>query len=88
MAKKSAEKTCSEFAENIIHNSVTINPFVPNAPFLYPLKKSENLKVFRCFQGVQKGYIGNKWVNLTLLPQLRTNFLRNEYIHKKNWKIG
>ena len=23
-----------------------INPFVPNAPFLYPLKTSENLKVF------------------------------------------
>ena len=29
-----------------------INPFVPNAPFLYPLKTSENLKV---------GYIGNKF---------------------------
>ena len=25
-----------------------LNPFVPNAPFLYPLKTSENL----CFQGV------------------------------------
>ena len=25
---------------------VTINPFVPNAPFLYPLKTSENRKVF------------------------------------------
>ena len=23
-----------------------INPFVPNAPFLYPLKTSENRKVF------------------------------------------
>ena len=32
------------------------NPFVPNAPFLYPLKTSENL----CFQGVEKGCVGNK----------------------------
>ena len=29
----------------------TINPFVPNAPFLYPLKISENRKVFLCFHG-------------------------------------
>ena len=27
-----------------------VNPFVPNAPFLYP------------FQGVEKEWIGNKWV--------------------------
>ena len=40
-----------------------INPFVPNAPFLYPLKTSENHKVFWCFQGVKKGCIGNEWVN-------------------------
>ena len=42
-----------------------INSFVPNAPFLYPLTTSENLKVFCCFQGVAKGCIGNKWVNLS-----------------------
>ena len=40
-----------------------IKLFVPNALFLYPLKTSENRKVLWCFQGVQKGYIGNKWVN-------------------------
>ena len=39
-----------------------INPVVPNAPFLYPLKASENRKVFWCFQGVEKGWIGNKRV--------------------------
>ena len=39
-----------------------INPFAPNAPFFYPLKVSENLRVFLCFQGVEKGCIGNKWV--------------------------
>ena len=41
-----------------------INPFVPNAPFLYPLKTSENPTVFWCFQGLEKGCIGNKWANL------------------------
>ena len=38
------------------------NPFVPNALFLYPLKISENSKVFFCFPGVEKGCIGNEWV--------------------------
>ena len=41
-----------------------INRFVHNAPFLYLLKISENRKVFWCFQGVEKGCTGNKWVNL------------------------
>ena len=36
--------------------------FVPSLPFLYPLKTSENRKVFWCFQGVEKGCIGNEWV--------------------------
>ena len=40
-----------------------INPFIPNAPFLYPLKTSENRKVFWCFQGMEKGCMGDKWVN-------------------------
>ena len=39
-----------------------LNPFVPNAPFMYPLKTSENRKGYWCLQGVQKGCIGNKWV--------------------------
>ena len=41
------------------------HPFVPNAPFPYPLKTSENTKVFWCFQGVRKGCIGNKCVKKT-----------------------
>ena len=40
-----------------------LNPFVPNAPFYYPLNTSENLPVFWCIQGEEKGCIGNKWVN-------------------------
>ena len=39
-----------------------LNPFVSNAPIFYPLKTSENRKVFLCFQGVEKGSIENKWV--------------------------
>ena len=33
-----------------VNNDNYINPFVPNTPFPYDLKISENLKVF-CFQG-------------------------------------
>ena len=36
--------------------------FVSNACSLYTLKISENRKVFLCFQGKEKGCIGNKWV--------------------------
>ena len=46
-----------------------VNPIVPNAPCLYPLKTSQRLTVFWCFQGAEKGYIGNKWVNS------KTNYL-------------
>ena len=42
--------------------STYFNPFVPNASYLYPLKTSENIKVFWCFQGVQKGCIESKWI--------------------------
>ena len=30
----------------LTRDTVRINPFVPNAPFLYPLKTSENFMVF------------------------------------------
>ena len=39
-----------------------VNPFVPNAPFLYPQKTLENHTVFPYFQVVEKGCIGNEWV--------------------------
>ena len=39
-----------------------INPFVPNVSFLYPLKTTENYKVFWCFQWVEKRCTGNEWV--------------------------
>ena len=43
--------------------STNISPFIPNAPFLYAQKTSENLTVFWCSQELEKRYIGNKWVN-------------------------
>ena len=47
------------------------NPFVPNSPFLYPLKTLEKLYGFLMFSGVEKGCIGNKWANnSTVLPFL------------------
>ena len=48
------------------HMTLLFNRFVPNAPFLYPLKTSENHKVLWCFQEVGKAYIGNKWVNYSM----------------------
>ena len=54
--------------------SVYFNPFVPNAPFLYPLKI--------CFQGVEKGCIGNEWVNCggNKFYLVLAFYLKNEYI--------
>ena len=67
-----------------------LNRFVPNTPFLYPLKTSENLKVVWCFQGVQKGCIGNKWVNIYnqiifLNPQWETSFNHFHIIKFRRW---
>ena len=56
----------------------------PMHPIPYPLKTSENCKVFWCFQGLEKGYTGyeriNKYWNstenhtLSLLFQIYINF--------------
>ena len=46
---------------------VELNPFVPNAPFFYTLKTSDNLTVFWCFLEVKKGCIGNKWVKMFII---------------------
>ena len=55
-----------------------INPFVPNAPFLYPLKKLENRKVFWCFQGLHIHYHFNhpfphEYYNLINIPGVLIN---------------
>ena len=41
-----------------------ISPFIPNAPFLYPPKTSENSKAFWCFRRLEEWCIRNKWVKI------------------------
>ena len=48
----------------IIAGKLLVNPFFPNAPFLYHLKTSANLTIFWCFQAAKKGCNGNELVNL------------------------
>ena len=50
-----------------------VNPFVPNAPFLYFLKTSEHLTVFCFFQGVEKRCIWNESVNLFIASDTTVN---------------
>ena len=46
--------------DRVMQSISRLNPFVPNANFLYPLKTSGNHKVFWCFQELEKGCIENK----------------------------
>ena len=55
--------TQSDTRNRVTAVSISFNPVVSNTLFLYPLKTSENRKVFWCFQGIEKGCIRNKWVN-------------------------
>ena len=64
------------------------NPFVLNLLFFYP-EKSENLKVFWCFQGVGKWCIVKKWVNFVPLMTYYTKaiiwgilFITNDFKQK------
>ena len=47
----------------ILKISNLINPFAPNAPFLYLPKTSKNLTVFWYFKELENRCIVNKWVN-------------------------
>ena len=61
--------------------SVVYDPFVPCAPFLYPLKASENLTVFWCFQGVEKRSISEAWVKDAFTTLFSgTAFLRGNHL--------
>ena len=55
---------------HLFKGDISINPFVPNAPFLYPLKTWENLRVFWCFQDVEKECIGNNILIIILRAKL------------------
>ena len=60
----------SQWKSKLIRSN-SLNSFVPNALFLYPLK-TENLTIFWCFHGVEKGCIGNKWFNARRTQNLDT----------------
>ena len=56
-------------------------------PFSTPLKSSENLTVFSCFQEVEKGCIGNEWVDHDYDDIMNLKmFLR--YMHLSNFCAG
>ena len=61
-----------------------INLFVPNAPFLYLLKTSENHKVSWCSQGVEKGCTENKWVKRLFYYPIHLTY----FIHKVFYTPG
>ena len=46
------------FEQSCIVSQTYVRTFVFNAPFFYPLKTSENRKVFRFFKGQRKGALG------------------------------
>ena len=60
--------------EGIFNPFALTHSFLTKTPFLYPLKTSEDLTVFCCFQGLEKGCIGNEWVNLKLLSHKFESF--------------
>ena len=54
---------CQVLHYALLNKLDSINSFVRNVLFLYPLKTSENRKVFLYFQRIEKGCIRNKGVN-------------------------
>ena len=75
MCIKKWERKCFDFLSALSNESLIlvlqafINPFVPNAHFLYQWKPygQENLS----FLGLEKGCIGNKWVKHYKLQEVR-----------------
>ena len=61
-----------------LNDEFQFNPFDTNAPLLYPLKTSENQKIFWCFREKEKGCIGNEWV--------KESYIKNELpLSFSNW---
>ena len=68
---KPSKNANTESEQNL---SCFFNPFVSNAPFLYPLKTW-------CFPGVEKGCIGNEWVKNCIQIELwKSHFPETESI--------
>ena len=49
---------------DFIHNNF-VNPFAPNAPFLYSLETTENLRFSYVFKGLRKGALGTNGLTAT-----------------------
>ena len=80
-----------------MHSKHYFNPF--NAPLLHPLKISENRKVFRRFEGVEKKHIGknglitnhfkdfitthSKFFSMSPKSHSQLQYTKNEDFHKK-----
>ena len=65
-----------------------LNPFAHNAPFLYPLKTLENVTAFWCFQGLEKGCIGNKWVKAMIIGKKEFKCMEKKYQTCTAWKVS
>ena len=55
------------FSNNSLPNWSLIKPLQSGVVFLHPLKTSKDLKVFWCFQGVQKSNTGLQWINWSII---------------------
>ena len=62
------------------------NPFIPNAPFLYPLKTSAILTVFRCFQKIEETCIGTNMLALKRSLTLPCGFSKNIFFRERRWR--
>ena len=67
-----------------VTNFYPFNPFHATGLFQYHLKTYEKLTIFWCFQGVEKGYTGNEWVNSQLIYHERFHFKVGLSTSKKN----
>ena len=62
------------------------NPFIPNAPFLYPLKTSAILTVFRCFQKIEETCIETNMLALKRSLTLPCGFSKNLFFRERRWR--
>ena len=67
---------------------IKLNPFVPNAPFLCPLKTSENRNVFWCFQGVEKECIGKERVKMSMMGDWTISWINRWNSSHQTFKKG
>ena len=69
---------------------MTVNPYVPNAPFIHTLKHQKAIRYFDVFRGqTEKDSIGNKWVNeahakisYNILLYSSCNFIKKETLEQ------